>query len=401
MQLISSQTKIIDATYIKTVIFNSSNTNTYTPIIKLNEKLILSFDDITASQQDFYYKIEHCNFDWTPSNLSKLEYIIGFNEDRIREYNNSFNTLQPYTNYQLTIPNENTRLKISGNYILSILNEDDEIVFQRRFIVYEPKVTVAVAIHKSRDIANIDTQQTVQFIINNANFRVNNPKEEINTVILQNNNWQTAIIGLKPQFYRGNQLLYLYSKETSYWGGNEFLYFDTKAIRDASIKIARSILEEDLYHTYLYTHNARFYEAYTLAPDINGNFVISTLYGDYDNIEADYTKVHFSLEYLEELNEKEIYISGNFNNWELNDLNKLYFNEETGLFETTILMKQGFYNFQYVTKDQNGNISNHTIDGSHYQTENDYTVLVYYQKYGARYTKVIGIGLGSSKIILN
>lgn len=393
--------QITDAPNIKTVIFRSSNTNNYSPIIRLGEKMILSFDDLNADEQNYYYKIEHCELDWTPSKLIDSEFIIGFSEDRIREFNNSFNTLLPYTNYELTIPNPSTRLKISGNYMLSILNESNEIVLQRRFIVYEPKVTVAVAVYQSRDISKVNTHQSVQFTINNGSLRVNNPSQEIKTVLLQNNNWQTAITGLKPQYFRNNQLLYLYNKETSFWGGNEFLYFDTKAIRDATLNIARSELTGDIYDTYLYTKKERIDEPYTLFPDINGNFTVRTLDGDMPNIDADYTWVHFSLECLEELTGKDVFVSGKFNDWVLNDLNKLAYNPETGLFEGAILIKQGFYNYQFVTKDTNGAISNHDIDGSHYQTENDYTVIVYYKKFGARYTKVIGVGVGNSKVILN
>lgn len=393
--------QITDAPNIKTVIFQSSNTNNYSPIVRLGEKMMLSFDDLNADEQNYYYKVEHCEIDWTPSNLITSEYIIGFSEDRIRDFNNSFNTLQPYTNYELTIPNPSTSIKISGNYVLSISNESNELVFQRRFIVYEPKVTVAVAAYKSRDISKINTHQSVQFTINNGGLRVNNPSQEIKTVLLQNNNWQTAITDLKPQYFRNNQLLYLYDKETSFWGGNEFLYFDTKAIREGTLNIARSELSGDIYDTYLYTKKGRIYEPYTLFPDINGNFTIRTLDGDLPNVDADYSWVHFSLESFEDLSGKEVYVSGKFNNWELNELNKLAYNEKRGLFEGTILMKQGFYNYQFLTKDANGKISNHDIDGSYYQTENDYTVIVYYKKFGARYTKVIGVGAGNSKVILN
>lgn len=401
IQCVTSQVKISDAGNIKTVVFNAAAANTYTPIVQLGQRLMLSFDDINADERDYYYKVEHCDENWNRSNLSKLEYINGFSEDRIRTYNNSFNTLQPYTNYQLELPNEYTKMKISGNYLLSVLNDRKEVVFQRKFILYEPKVTVAVTVHKSRDISQIDTHQTVQYVIHTGGLRLNNPNEEIKTVLLQNNNWQTAITGLKPQYMRGNQLLYLYNKETTYWGGNEFLYFDTKAIRDATLNIASARLEEDLYHTYLYTNEARKNQPYTLLGDINGNFFIRTLYGEYQNIEADYTRVYFSLENVDPNLGKEIYIHGNFNNWELNDFNRMTYNSRTNLFEATLLIKQGFYNYQFVTLDGNGKISNHDIDGSHYQTENDYTVLVYFKRFGARYTSVIGVGFGGSKVILN
>ncbi|WP_456378667.1 type IX secretion system plug protein [Lutibacter sp.] len=396
-----TQSDFIEPDYIKTIIFKPTATNNYAPIIKLGEKLILSFDDLNADEHDYTYKIEHCTIDWKVSNISEFEFTQGYAEDRIRDYENSFNTLQPYTNYRLTIPNSTTKILISGNYILSVLNEDEEVVFKRRFVVYQPKVTVGVAVYKSREISTINTKQSVEFIINYPTYRINNPGKEIYPVVLQNNNWHTAITGLKPQFYRGSQLLYKYNKETSFWGGNEFLFFDSKVIRSSTLNIANVELGEDLYNTYLYTNEERAPLPYTLFPDVNGNFIIRTLNGSNSYTDADYSWVFFSLKSSKNFEGKDIYISGNFNNWQLNNTNKLHYNTESGLYEATLLLKQGFYNYQYVTKNKNGEINYHEIDGSHYQTENDYTVLVYYKKFGSRYTQVIGVGFGNSEKINN
>lgn len=396
-----SQTDGLDAENIKTIILKPTSVNSYAPIVQLGEKLLLTFDDLNADEHTYSYKIEHCEWDWNKSDLSKSEFIDGFAEDRIRDYENSFNTLQPYTNYRVTIPNETTKLKISGNYLISVLNEEGEVVFVRRFVVYEPKVTVGVAVFKSRDISFINTKQSVEFTINTPNILINNPSEEIIPIILQNNNWQNAITGLKPQFFRGNQLLYKYNKETSFWAGNEFLYFDSKSIRNSSLNIANVELGEDLYHTYLFTDEERRNLPYTLYPDVNGNFVIRTLTREDNNTDADYSWVYFSLKTSQNIDGKEIYVSGNFNNWQLNDKNKLNHNEALGLYEAKLLLKQGFYNYQYVTKATDGKISIYDIDGSFYNTENDYTVLVYYKKFGSRYTKVIGVGFGNSEKINN
>ena len=192
--------------------------------------------------------------------------------------------------------------------------------------MYEPKVIVGVTVHRSRDISTINTHQSVEFIINHPNLRINNPNEEIIPVVIQNNNWQTAIKGLKPQFYRGTQLLYKYNKETSFLAGNEFLYFDSKSIRNSTLNIARVELRSIFYHTYLYTNEERIEQPYTLFPDINGNFVIRTLNGENNNTDADYSWVHFSLRCLENLEGKDVYVSGNFNNWQLNEQNKLTYN---------------------------------------------------------------------------
>jgi len=396
-----SQNNFTEPTNIKSIVFKPAALNTYAPIIKLGESINLSFDDLNADEHDYTYKIEHCNIDLSVSNIAESEFVQGYAEDRIRDFENSFNTLQPYTNYRLTIPNQDTKIKISGNYMLSVLNEDSEIIFKRRFVVYEPKVTVGVAVYKSRDISTINTKQSVEFSINHPNYRINNPGEEIKPVLIQNNNWQTAITGLKPQFYRGEQLLYKYNKETSFWAGNEFLYFDSKDIRSSTLNIASAELGRELYHTYLYTNEERINLPYTLFPDVNGNFIIRTINGLNSNTDADYSWVHFSLKTLQNLEGKELYVSGNFNNWQLNEENKLNYNTETNLYEVTLLLKQGFYNYQYLTKSKNGNLNNHDIDGSFYQTENDYTVLVYYTKFGSRYTQVIGVGFGNSEKINN
>ncbi|WP_298284844.1 DUF5103 domain-containing protein [uncultured Lutibacter sp.] len=399
--MIFSQDEIIEPNHIKTIILKPVGVNAFAPIIRLDEKIKLSFDDLNADEHDYSYKIEHCNEFWESSNLTAFEFINGYAEYRIRDYENSFNTLQPYTNYSVIFPNEHTSFKISGNYIISILDEDNKVVFNRKFVVYEPKVTVAVAVYRSRDISTIQSKQSVEFIINNPNFRINNPSAEVVPVIIQNNNWQTAIAGLKPQFYRGTQLLYKYNKETSFFGGNEFLYFDSKAIRSTTLNISNVEQGEELYHTYLYTNDERIDLPYTLFPDINGNFIIRTLNGENPQTDADYSWVHFSLKSLENLEGKEIYIQGNYNNWKLLEENKLQYNMNSGLYEATLLLKQGFYNYQYVTKSNDGSISNHDIDGSFYQTENDYTVLVYYKKFGSRYTRVIGVGFGNSEKINN
>lgn len=400
-QVNSAQIIFKDASNIKTIILKPSNLNSFVPIIKLGETLTLSFDDLNADEHTYSYKIEHCDYNWKISTISEYEFIDGYAQDRIRNYENSFNTLQPYTNYVLAIPNESTSIKISGNYILSVLNDDEEIVLKRPFIVYEPSVTVGVSIHRSRDISKIDTQQAVEFIINNPTFRFNNPSEEILPVVIQNNNWQTAITGLKPQFFRGTQLLYKYNKETSFWGGNEFLYLDSKSIRNSTLNIAKVELGKDIYHTYLYTNEERIDQPYTLFPDVNGNFVIRTLEGQNPNTDADYSWVYFSLSCLENLDGKDVYVHGNFNNWQLNDSNKMNYNATTGLYEVKLLLKQGFYNYQYTTKAKNGVISSHDIDGSFYQTENDYTVIIYYNKFGSRYTQVIGVGFGNSEKMNN
>lgn len=395
-QFIYSQ---VDADYIKTVVLKSDASNSFAPIFRLGERFSLSFDDVEADEKDYYYKLEHYDYNWKKSQISPNEYVVGFNENRIRDYENSFNTLQYYTHYSINFPNEKTQIILSGNYIVSVLNEFDELVFSRRFVVVNPKTDVGVTIHRSRSIETIAEKQTVQFVVNIPNLSINNPSQEIKVVVMQNNNWNTAKVNLPPQYFKTNQLVYKYDKETSFWGGNEFLNFDNKIVRNTSLNISSIYLGEDIYYTYLFTNEERNKIPYTYFPDINGNFVVRNLEGENASIDADYTWVHFSLKTENKLKNKDVYVYGNFNNWQISEVNKMKYNDRTGLYEIPILLKQGFYNFKYATLDKQNILNDVEIDGSFYQTENEYTVLVYYRKMGARFDEVIGVGIAYSDVI--
>ena len=395
-----SQVKEIEPTdIIKTITFKSNTNQSELPILSLNDRLTLEFDVLSPDEDDFYYVIEHYNFDWTKSKLMKSEYLKGLDNLRIVNYENSFNTYQIYSNYRLQIPNTQTRLKVSGNYLIKIFNEYDEIVFSRKFMVYENLASVGVQIKRSRDVAHVNTKQSVDFVINTTNYLFNNPKQTVNTVILQNNNLKTSISGLKPQYILGNEMIYRYTTESSFWGGNEYLYFETKDVRGTNLGVQFTDLE-DLYHSYLYVDANRYNRGYTYNPDINGNFQITILDRENPAIEADYTEVHFSLLNPELANES-IHVYGSYNNYALNDFNKMIFNPNSGAYEVAIKLKQGFYNYKYVLVNAQNELEEGVISGDFYETENNYKVLVYYRDLGARYDRIVGLGEGNSTQISN
>src|SRR5690606_14207634 len=218
------QVEVIPPANIKSIVFKGPDENIQFPLVRLGDPIFLNFDDLYADEENYYYKIEHCNYDWTLSNILKSQYLDGLDNLRIINYKNSVTTIQPYSNYTLQIPNKQTRLKLSGNYILKIFDSRDELVFSRRFIVYKDLVAVGVTIKRARDLNVIDKKQVVQFIINSNNIELINPQEEVKIAILQNYNWNTAITNIKPQFYSKNQLTYKYDKETMFNGVNEYLF---------------------------------------------------------------------------------------------------------------------------------------------------------------------------------
>jgi len=389
--------------YIKTVEFQGdSNQYPGTPILPLGEPLSMTFDDIDGDEADYYYKISYYNFDWTPTQLPKNEFMDGFDDVRITNYENSFNALKIYSHYRLTIPNSDTRaLKKSGNYILEIYNDQQEFVFSRKFIVYEAIATIALSIKRSRNLKFLNHKQSINFTMTTpTDFQIRNPRTLLKTMVIQNNNIKEAITDLVPQYTLGNTYTYRYDEESSFWGGNEFLNFDSKDLRGANINIARIELQ-DIYHHYLFTNQERNGRPYTYYPDINGHFSIRQLDAVNSDIEAEYIWMHFSLQSFEAIGDGDIHIYGNFNNYNIDESTKMTYNKKTKRYELTSLFKQGFYNYKYVVAHPDGTIDQGLIGGNFDETENEYTVLAYYRAPGQRYDRVIGIGTGNASTIRN
>jgi Domain of unknown function (DUF5103) len=387
---------------IKTFSFVQNNQNTV-PIFQLGDSFQLQFDDLFGNDASYFYEIIHCDYNWNPSDLQKREYLQGFDNQRIQESSSSFNTLQIYTHYKLSFPNATTQLKISGNYILKILNEDKEVVFSRKFILYEDVVSVPIQVKRARTLSNLDSKQNVEFTIKSNVINFQNPLKNIKTVLLQNGKFQTAITNIPPQYTIGNDLVYKYDTQTQFWAGNEFLYFDNKEIRVASNNISRIDSQKEIYNSYLFTNEARANSNYYNWQDVNGNFVVRKLFAENSDIEADYSWIYFSLSAPTFRSaDGSIYVTGMFNNYALTPENKMEYNSEKGIYEKAILIKQGFTNYEYLAVNPNGTIDQeNAIDGNFYQTENEYTVLVYYRENTDRYDHVIGKGTATSLNIIN
>ncbi len=399
--LISQVEEVYPPNFIKTITFKSNTTQGQLPVLKLGEPLFLEFDALNANEEDFYYVIEHFNFDWTPSVLAKAEYLRGLDNQRILTYENSFNTYQVYSHYTLQIPNIQTRAILkSGNYMISIYDDYDELMFSRKFMVYEDLVNVGVRVKRSRDVKVIAEKQSVDLVVATNSINFNNPLETIKTLIIQNNNLNTSISDLKPQYTLGNKLIYRYDTESAFWGGNEYFWFENKDVRTSNVGV-QFIDLKDIYQSYLFTNVSRAGNPYTYNPDLNGNFQVTAADRLNTDVEADYTMVHFSL-LQEELKDKDIHVYGNFNAFAIEPLTKMTFDPESGRYKASFRLKQGFYNYKYVAVDQGtGELDEGAVSGDYWQTENNYKVLVYYRDLGARFDRLIGYGEATSVDISN
>jgi len=387
--------------HIKTVSFLQNGQNVV-PIFRLGESFQLYFDDLYASEQDYSYTITHCDYNWKPSSLSKTEYLRGMDNVAIQNYGNSRNTLQSYSHYVLNFPNNYTKqIKLSGNYILEIFDSDGELIFSRRFVFYESLVGVPLQIKRSRTVTNINFMHNLDFSIKIGQATLQNPSQNVKVVLLQNGVWNTAIKNIKPQYSIGTDLIYKYDKETSFYAGNEFLYFETKDIRFGNNTILK-VTSGELYNSFLYPNHARVGLPYTHYPDVNGNFVPLNARQNSSEAEIDYSWVYFTLNAPNYFGKDDIYIVGMFNNYALTDENKMDYDPKKAVYTKAILIKQGFTNYQYVLANNKKKINQKdAIDGNFYQTENDYYVLVYYSGTTDRYDRIIGIGKANSIDIVN
>lgn len=393
--------EVIPPFNIKTASFIKEGQNAV-PFFKLGDSFRFEFDDLYASEQDYSYTITHCNYDWKPSDLSKMEYLKGFDNIRIQNYENSINTLQNYSHYVLRIPNQQTQqLLVSGNYILKIYDDQSQLILSRRFVIYENTVGVPLQIKRSRTMGDIEKMHNLEFSIRPGSLQLQNPTENVKVVLLQNGVWNTAITNIRPQYTIANELIYKYDKETSFFGSNEFLYLETKDIRSSNNTVSH-VSAGEIYNTHLYPHLARATQSYTYYPDINGGFVPTVYNRNKSNIEADYSWVYFTMKAPNYFGKDAVYINGMFNNYALTDEFKMDYDEKEGVYTKALLVKQGFTNYQYVLANNRKQVNQKdAIDGNFSETENDYYVLAYYRGATDRYDRIIGIGKANSIDVTN
>ncbi len=367
------------------------------PIIGLNstERLSIQFDDLGRDIQRYKYTIVHCESDWSSSaDLHVADYIDGYREENIDQYEYSYNTSVLYTHFKTTFPTDNMRPRISGNYLLVVYNDEPlHLVFTVRFMVVETTPVVATGKVVQSTVADEqNTRQQIDFIVQLNGFQILDVGREVKILIQQNGRWDNAIQVSKPRFARTGELDYRFDESISFTGGNQFRNFDIKSLQYQTERIAR-ITYDTSNQVYLLADQFRTFKQYVFEADINGRYYIKNEdHAEHSSIEADYAWVHFFLPYPFLITTGTFHVIGDLTAWQMNDDSRLYFNPEHKGYELNLFLKQGYYNYQYVLREKGKTTGDESfIEGSHWETENDYTIYVYYHEAGSFFDRLIAV----------
>jgi hypothetical protein len=381
--------------YIKTVQMHQSTWKFSPPIIQLNsgQQLVFEFDDLDGDYKSYYYTYIHCDADWQPSDISQYDYSKGFEQDFINDYSSSFNTVQRYTHYRITLPNNNMQMTVSGNYLLKVYlnNNPDSVVITRRFMVYENKLMIRPR-ETSGVGAELFTKQNIQFSINTSRYPVMDPFHALQVIILQNGRWDNAISNVQPQFVSDTGLQYFADFGNSFDGCNQFRNFDMTSLRLISEHIERFVPNYNYAEVELRPDKPRAKDPYITFPDLDGQYLIETKDADSNPINSEYALVHFHMPIDSAFTTGNVYIFGQLSDWQCRKSFRLHYVDSVKEYQADIYLKQGYYDYQYAFLKDHSKVADCTVlEGNHSETENTYTIYTYYRPVGIYYDQLIGV----------
>ena len=363
------------------------------PVIGLGEgvPVNIAFDDLTHEYRRYAYKVEHCNADWSTSgDLFVSDYIDGFNADNVIEHvEQSINTNMLYTHYRFQIPNERCKLKMSGNYRVTIYdaNDDDKAVAECCFMVVEPRMGIKLSVDANTDKGiNSRWQQVAMEVKYGEGLSVTDVQRQIYTVVMQNGRWDNAVVNAKSQFVMGDGLRWSHNAQLVFEAGNEYRKFEMLDVRHANMGVEKIDWDGEAYHAYLWPDEPR--GSYVFDEDANGAFYIRNSDNRENNSTSEYIHVHFTLRSPRLAGD--VFVNGVWTNDQLSAPYKMQFDEGAQCYRLSLLLKQGYYSYQYVWQQSNGQTATVPSEGSFYQTENRYQALVYYRKLGERADRLVG-----------
>lgn len=383
-------------TEIRSLQLLPNNTWGGVPILQLgsSDYLAVSFDRTnTSAPERFRYKLLHCNADWSPSDLLEIEYLDGFNDNLVDDYANSQATTVDYVNYRIQFPNDNVRVKLSGNYVLLVYEEDNpmKIVLTACFYVVDKRVNVSSGVTSNTDLGLNKEFQQVSFGIDPLDLQIRDPYVDIKAVVMQNRRRDNLKNDIKPTFLSSGRLIYEHNPKLIFDAGNEYRRFEFVSTKSGGMNIDRFRSQNHKYAAWINQDRNRATTSYLYDQDQDGRFLIRNYDGTDPDVDADYAFINFSLKADYPL-QQAVYLAGDFTYGNFSEDFRMKYNEMERAYELSLLLKLGSYNYMYMT-DENESGSTKQIEGNYFQTENEYLTLVYYRPIGQRYDSLVGYSL--------
>ena len=379
---------------IHTVLFHNEGWEFSLPVLEAgsSQRLILKFDELSGKTKSYSYTLTHCDYGWNQSRLMTSEYMDGFQENPLNDYAFSVNTTIPYVNYRLALPNDQVKILVSGNYLLKVWDNTnkEKPVLIRPFYVAEKLAEIAGGAGKAAYEGYNGASQQIAFTVNFIKLEITDPLNEISASVMQNSRIDNMHTKLRPTYIRQNQLVYE-DNVNVFSGGNEFRNFNAKNLQTNGMGVHSIEYRDPYYHLFLERDQSQRKEIYRFRDDLNGKYLVKNDRATDSDLESDYICVHFSLTPPDQVTNDQIYVFGSLSDWQCAPVNLMNYNPETKLYELTMLLKQGFYDYQYVVFDKEKKMADATLlEGSHLETENDYHLFVYYRGFSSRYDRLIG-----------
>lgn len=359
------------------------------PVIELNGSvnLKLSFDDLAYDPDMYSVKLVHCDFDWKPSDLKENEYLDAYNEFNILDYNYSIDTRIPYIHYNFDIP----RVTKTGNYAVVVYRGRDQsqVVLTKRFMVFRKELNAAARVVPPSQSENRREVQQLNVTVNFSGRELFDPKNNVRVMIRQNQRWDNSRLLTTPTMIREDTKMLeynLFDGSNAFWGGNEFRFVDLRFVRAKGMNIKSTRMEEDAVYAEAGIDKSRAKTVFSEYLDMNGQFAIMNLERQNHELESEFMLVTFNLS-AEGITETP-YIIGALSEWGFSPDAKMTLNPKTNTYQSTLILKQGWYDYKYAYKGQKG-WETRPIEGSFFETENEYEVFVYYRDMGSRYDELV------------
>ncbi|MEA4839466.1 MAG: DUF5103 domain-containing protein [Bacteroidales bacterium] len=364
------------------------------PVIQMGSDhfIEISFDELSHDYKRYAYKVIHCNADWTQSDMNVLEYLDGFSENDIEAGEESVSTLTLYTHYQFSLPNENVGLKLSGNYAVTVFDRDGsgEALLTACFMVVEDKVSIEGSVTATTDIGYKQSDQQLNFDIKTLGMNIQQPLDELKVVVRQNNRLDNEVRNIAPLMIGPGLVRYEHNKDLIFEGGNEYRRFEMTTFKYSGIGVNKIEYFNPYYHVKLIPSEPRIM-GYVFDKDQDGRFFIHSQEATDDLTGSDYYLVHFTFPMEKPFLDGAIFLNGDLTENRLDTKAKMIYNFEHKAYEKDLLLKQGAYNYQYLYRPNKTNkATTLPLEGSYWETENEYQVYVYYRPIGERYDRLIG-----------